>query len=124
MLLRQALSGLRKIITVDAGKNQEAWRPSLVLHYIQDRYLQPSFVIDISAHMKKKLEAILCYETQFYNPGLNEPQTYISSSQFLETVTSRAMMFGKRIGVEYAEGFISEKLIGLRSFDGIIKNVT
>ncbi|HEX3023649.1 MAG TPA: bacillithiol biosynthesis deacetylase BshB1 [Chitinophagaceae bacterium] len=118
------LSGLRKIITVDAGKNQEAWRPSLVLHYIQDRYLQPSFVIDISAHMKKKLEAILCYETQFYNPGLNEPQTYISSSQFLETVTSRAMMFGKRIGVEYAEGFISEKLIGLRSFDGIIKNVT
>ena len=72
------------------------------------------------------MEAVLCYATQFHNenPDQNEPQTYISSPQFLETVKARAMMLGKRIGVDYAEGFISEKLIGLRSFDAIIKNVT
>ena len=89
--------------------------------------MQPSFAIDISKHMSKKMEAVLCYATQFHspNPDLNEePQTYISSPQFLETVKARAMMLGKRIGVEYAEGFISEKLIGLSSFDAIIKNVT
>lgn len=118
------LSGLRKIITEHDGKYQEAWRPSYVFHYIQDRFIQPSFVIDISAHIEKKMEAILCYTTQFHNPDLNEPQTYISSAQFLETVKARAMMLGKRIGVEYAEGFISEKLIGFQSFDAIIKNVT
>ncbi|MDE3143615.1 MAG: bacillithiol biosynthesis deacetylase BshB1 [Bacteroidota bacterium] len=118
------LAGLRKIKTDDNGKDQEAWRPSYVFHYIQDRFIQPSFVIDISAHMNKKMEAVLCYSSQFFNPDIDEPQTYISSPQFLETVKARAMMLGKRIGVEYAEGFISEKLIGLQSFDAIIKNVT
>jgi bacillithiol biosynthesis deacetylase BshB1 len=118
------LSGLRKIETKLEGKMQEAWRPTYVFHYIQDRFIQPSFVIDISAYMATKMEAVLCYTTQFHNPDLQEPQTYISSPQFLETVKARAMMLGKRIGVEYAEGFISEKLIGLKSFDAIIKNLT
>ena len=106
------LSGLRKIVTNDEGKMQDAWKPKYVFHYIQDRYLQPSFVVDISAYHDKKLESILCYATQFHNPNLNEPNTYISSPQFLETVKARSMMFGKRIGVQYAEGFISEKILG------------
>ena len=118
------LAGLRKIRTDDDGKHQEPWRPSYVFHYIQDRFIQPSFVIDISPYMTKKMESVLCYATQFHNQDLQEPQTYISSPQFLETVKARAMMLGKRIGVDYAEGFISEKLIGLKSFDAIIKNVT
>jgi bacillithiol biosynthesis deacetylase BshB1 len=120
------LSGLRKIETEFAGIKQEAWRSTYVFHYVQDRFIQPSFVIDISAYMQKKIEAVLCYKTQFYSDYINndEPQTYISSSQFLETVKARAMMMGKRIGVEYAEGFISEKVIGFKNFDGFIKNVT
>jgi len=120
------LSGLRKIETQFEGNNQEKWRPSYVFHYIQDRFIQPSFVIDISAYMSKKIEAVLAYSTQFYvsEVQLNEPQTYISSPQFLETVKARAMMLGKRIGVEYAEGFISEKVLGIRSFDAIVQNIT
>jgi bacillithiol biosynthesis deacetylase BshB1 len=118
------LSGLRKIEIMEDGKPLEAWRPAYVFHYIQDRYIQPSFVIDISDYINKKMEAIACYTTQFNSPGLDEPQTYISSPQFLDTVRARAMMLGKRIGVEYAEGFISEKVIGLQNFNAIIKNVT
>ncbi|GHT98220.1 MAG: bacillithiol biosynthesis deacetylase BshB1 [Hydrotalea flava] len=120
------LAGLRKIETTDNEIPQEKWRPTYVFHYIQDRFIQPSFVIDISAYMSQKIEAVLAYATQFYKPdvNLNEPQTYISSPQFLETVKARAMMLGKRIGVEYAEGFISEKVLGIRSFDAIVKNVT
>ena len=120
------LSGLRKIETSDGGYAQKKWRPTYVFHYIQDRFIQPSFVIDISAYMPQKIEAVLAYTTQFYTPeiNLNEPQTYISSPQFLETVKARAMMLGKRIGVEYAEGFISEKVLGIRSFDAMIQNVT
>jgi bacillithiol biosynthesis deacetylase BshB1 len=118
------LSGLRKIETQFEGVAQEAWRPAYVFHYIQDRFIQPSFVIDISKHMEKKIESVLAYTTQFYNPDLNEPQTYISSPQFIESVKARAMMLGKRIGVEYAEGYISEKMIGIKSLDNIIQLAT
>ncbi len=118
------LSGLRKIETSHNNIAQVPWRPKYVFHYIQDRFIQPSFVVDISAYHQKKIDSILCYTTQFHNPEVNEPQTYISSPQFLETVKARAMMLGKRIGVEYAEGFISEKVLGISSFDAIIQNVT
>lgn len=119
------LSGLRKIETVDeVGNLQEQHRPAYVFHYIQDRFIQPNFVIDISAFHDKKIEAIMCYTTQFHNADSNEPQTYISSPLFLETVKARAMMFGKRIGVQYAEGFISEKLLGVSSLDAFIANAT
>lgn len=118
------LSGLRKIITTYEGDEQKAWKPSYVFHYIQDKFIPPSFVVDISAHQEKKIEAILCYSTQFHNPDSSEPQTYISSPSFLETVKARAMMLGKRIGVAYAEGFISEKVLGVQSFDAFVQNVT
>ncbi len=118
------LSGLRKIETFFEGIPQVAWRPANVFHYIQDRFLQPSFVVDISTHMDKKVESVMAYTTQFYNPNLDEPQTYISSPHFLESVRARAMMLGKRIGVEYAEGYISEKMIGISSFDSLLLHST
>eukprot|EP00611_Tribonema_gayanum_P018240 TRINITY_DN31319_c0_g1_i1.p1 TRINITY_DN31319_c0_g1~~TRINITY_DN31319_c0_g1_i1.p1 ORF type:complete len:243 (-),score=27.67 TRINITY_DN31319_c0_g1_i1:96-824(-) len=118
------LAGLRKIETTVDGKTQEAWRPTYVFHYIQDRFIQPSFVVDITAYMDKKIESVLAYTTQFNSTGGNEPQTYISTPQFLETVKARAMMLGKRIGVGYAEGYITEKIIGINSFDAIIKHST
>jgi bacillithiol biosynthesis deacetylase BshB1 len=119
------LSGLRKIETTDDDGNiQEKHRPSYVFHYIQDRFIQPDFAIDISAFHDKKLEAIKCYTTQFHSTDSTEPQTYISSPMFLETVKARAMMLGKRIGVTYAEGFISEKLLGITGFDALIANET
>ncbi|NCT94633.1 MAG: bacillithiol biosynthesis deacetylase BshB1 [Chitinophagaceae bacterium] len=119
------LSGLRKIETVQDGQAQEAWRPSYVFHYIQDRFIQPSFVVDITPFMERKMESVLAYTTQFNSGGNDgEPQTYISSPQFLEQVKARAMLLGKRIGVGYAEGYITEKIIGFNSFDAIIKHST
>jgi N-acetylglucosamine malate deacetylase 1 len=118
------LSGLRKIETSSDGKLQEAWRPKYVFQYIQDRYLEPDFIFDISPFHDKKMEAIQCYATQFYNPQLEEPNTYISSPEFLNSITSREMILGKRIGVRFAEGFISEKMIGISSFDAFIQHST
>jgi len=118
------LSGLRKIETTEGGIIQEAWRPKYVFHYIQDRFLQPSFVVDISRYMDEKIESVLAYKTQFFNSELDEPQTYISSPEFLDSVKARAMMLGKRIGVKFAEGFISEKIVGINSFDAFIQNST
>lgn len=118
------LSGLMKIETTDNGIKQEPWRPAYVLHYIQDRFLKPDFVVDITAVFEKKLESIKAYGTQFHNPEAGGPQTYISAPGFLESVVYRHKMFGKMIGVEYAEGFITEKIIGLKSLDSIIKKNT
>lgn len=118
------LSGLRKIETYADGELQPIWKPKNVFHYIQDRYLEPDFIVDITGYMDKKMEAINAYGTQFFNPGLDEPQTYISSSGFLEGIKGRALLFGKRIGVEYGEGFVTEKTIGVRSLDALIHNVT
>ena len=118
------LSGLRKVETMQEGISQNAWRPAYTFHYIQDRFIQPSFVIDITAYMERKMEAVLAYGTQFTNADTSEPQTYISSPQFLETVKARALMLGKRIGVGYAEGYITEKIIGFSNFDAIIKHTT
>ena len=118
------LSGLRKIETLDdAGRPQEFWRPKYVFHYIQDRYAAPSFVYDISPVFEAKLQSIRAYSSQFYSAGYDasEPQTYISSPEFLNAIIGRHQMFGKMIGVAYAEGFITEKMIGVRDFDAFVR---
>ena len=95
-------------------------RPKQVLHYIQWKAIQPDFVIDISSHMKTKLEAVMAYKSQFYNPESKAVDTPISSKQFIDSVSYRASDLGRLIGVDYAEGFTSEKLVGLDSLDALI----
>ena len=114
------LSGLVKIETNSAGERQKPWRPKYVFHYIQDRYLKPDFVLDISDVFEQKIEAVRAYRTQFFNPDVEGPQTYISTPGFIESIVYRAKMFGKLIGVEYAEGFTTAKAIGIKSLDAFI----
>lgn len=108
------LAGLRKIETHFDGELQAAWRPNLLLHFIQDRYVQPDIVIDVTAYWDKKIESILAYGSQFFNPDWeNEPQTYISSPEFIKIIEARAIEYGKVIQVKYAEGFTSRKILGV-----------
>jgi len=107
------LSGLPKIETEVEGLNQAAHRPRLLLQYIQDRYLKPDIIVDISEHMDKKIESIKAFKTQFYNPDVEGLQTYISSPEFFETVIGRSREFGKSIGATFGEGFTSRKLLGV-----------
>ena len=118
------LSGLGKIETSQNGTAQSAWRPKYVLNYIQDRFLQPNFVIDITNVFEQKLEAIKAYTTQFTNGEKDGPQTYISTPDFLDSVVYRHKWFGKMIGVKYAEGFITEKTPGIKSLDALIQENT
>jgi bacillithiol biosynthesis deacetylase BshB1 len=121
------LSGLIKIETADgSGKKQDAWRPKYIFHYIQDRYQEPDFIIDITDVFDIRMNAIKAYTTQFYNPENEDdgPQTYISTPDFLEGIIARARVIGKKIGVKYGEGFNTEKRIGLKSLDSLILNET
>jgi bacillithiol biosynthesis deacetylase BshB1 len=106
-------SGLRRIETKVDDVAQKEWRPKLVLQYIQDRYIKPDVIMDITDFMDKKVKAIRAFKTQFDNPDTSEPQTYISSPEFLEAVIARAREFGKNIGAQYGEGFTSRKLLGV-----------
>lgn len=118
------LSGLIKIETNHDHVAQNPWRPKLVLHYIQDRYLEPDFLLDITNVIEDKINAIKAYTTQFYNPDIEGPETYISKPEFMDNLINRNKILGKRIGVPYAEGFITKKIIGIRNLDAIIQETT
>jgi hypothetical protein len=121
------LSGLSKIETKDeSGNAQQRWKPAYVLHYIQDWYYEPDLLIDITGVFDQRMKAIEAYTTQFHTgkSSGDGPQTYISTPDFLESIIARARMLGKKIGVKYAEGFITEKKIGIRSLDALICNET
>jgi bacillithiol biosynthesis deacetylase BshB1 len=117
------LSGLRKIETADNDLPQESWRPKYIFHYIQDRFYPPSFVFDVTPVFEQKMAAIRAYTSQFHSADYKreEPQTYISTPEFLGSIVGRHQMLGKMIGVPYAEGFISEKMIGIRAFDALVQ---
>ena len=102
------LSGLLKIDT-----NQELWRPRAVYHYIQDRYMQPDFSIDITEFWSKKLESIHAFSSQFFDPNSDEPETPITSPDFMNYIEGRAHQFGRDINAKYAEGFVVERMIGV-----------
>lgn len=106
------LAGLPKI---DTG--QEAWRPKVVYHYIQFEEIEPTFVIDISDFIDKKIEAVKAYSSQFYNVNSDEPETLISSQSFLESVRYRSANLGRLSRVDYAEGFTTEKLVAVDYLD-------
>ena len=115
------LSGLRRIETNLENTLQEAWRPKHVFHYIQWQPIEPDFVVNISGFMDKKIDAVKAYKTQFYDPkNTNEPKTPISNLNFLESVTYRAKDFGRIVGVDYAEGFTTEKYPAINSVFDLI----
>ena len=110
------LAGLRKIKTNFQGKDQEAHRPKTVYHYIQDHFIKPDFVIDVTPFVNQKIEAIRAYKTQFFDPNSTEPKTPISGENFFEFLRGRMSEFGRNIGVDYAEGYTVERVLGVDSF--------
>ncbi len=113
-------SGLIKIETHSDNKIQQAWRPKAVYHYIQDQYIHPDFVIDISDFIDIKHKAIMAYSSQFYNPSSNEPETPISSKHFIETINSKMSILGRDIGVKFAEGFTVNRYPGINSLFDLV----
>ncbi len=114
------LSGLRRIETEVDNHIQDAWRPKLVYHYIQWKNNEPDFVVDISGFMEVKMASILAYDSQFYNPNTNEPETPIATKNFLDSVKYRAQDLGRIIGTAYAEGFTVERYLAVNSLSDLI----
>lgn len=114
------LSGLQKVETVFEGKNQLAWRPKQLYHYVQWNNVTPDIVVDISGFMELKLDAVMAYDSQFYKPNSAEPETPISTQNFLDSIKYRAADLGRLVGVDSAEGFTSSRLLGVNLLSDLL----
>lgn len=84
------------------------------LAYYQGRFeMSPSFVVDISEHFERKMEAIRCYASQFSPRTAGEPETEIADPLFIEKIRARARHYGAMIGVEYGEPFLLKDPVGI-----------
>ena len=115
------LSGLSKIKTnYKNSKIQLSWTPKQIYHYIQWFDLKPDLLIDISDFQEKKMKAIKAYKSQFYNPKSKEPNTPISSKNFIDSIKQRDQNFGRISGVDAAEGFTVERPPVVKDIKGIM----
>lgn len=114
------LSGLRKIETIHLGKKQSPHRPKAVYRYIQDYWIKPDIIVDISDEMGHKIKSIQAFGSQFYDPESKEPETPISSADFMDFIYARAQQFGRLINVKYGEGFNVERPIGLEDLTELL----
>ncbi len=116
-LLQQAFfkSGLAKILTIHDGVEQSPYRAKKLYHFIQNDYIEPDFIMDISGYWQKKYDSIMAFSSQFYDPGNAEPNTFISSPGFLDFIEARAKVFGHRIGAKYGEGFTTATTPGINN---------
>jgi bacillithiol biosynthesis deacetylase BshB1 len=114
------LSGLSKIETLIGGKSQDKWRPKLVYHYIQWKNIEPDFVMDVTGFIDYKTKAVQAYTSQFFDPHSKEPETPITSKNFIDSINYRARDFGRLIGVDYAEGYTSERYVAIENLDKLI----
>jgi bacillithiol biosynthesis deacetylase BshB1 len=114
------MSGLRKIETKHNGEDQAPWRPKSVYHYIQNNYIEPDFVVDITPFWETKIESILAFKSQFYDPSSQEPKSFISDPDFLPFIEARAREYGHKILVKYGEGFTVERMPGVNDLFDLI----
>lgn len=114
------LSGLRRIETEMDGQPQEAWRPKVVYHYIQWKNLVPDFVVDVTGFMDVKVDSLMAYSSQFYDPNSTDPVTPIATKNFKDSILYRAADLGRLIGSEYAEGFTVERYVAVNSLGDLV----
>jgi N-acetylglucosamine malate deacetylase 1 len=114
-------AGLRKLATSSGGKQQQPHRPHHYFEFMQWHEFNPAFVVDISETYDIKMKSIRAHASQFFNPESKEPETRLSSPSFLDTIETRCKYYGQKIGVAYAEPFLTQFTMGVNDmFDLII----
>lgn len=82
-----------------------------VYFYMINGFHTPDFVIDVSAEMNTKIKALHAYSSQFVKNEHTFDTPLVNG--YIETVEARERMFGKQVGVTFAEGFKTEKPVVL-----------
>lgn len=108
-------SGLRRIETELDGEAQKAWRPKVIYHYIQDYFIKPDFVVDITPYVETKFKSIKAFASQFYDPNSKEPESPISVANFDDYLMGRMAQMGRYIGADFGEGYTIARPVGVKS---------
>ena len=114
------LSGLVKIETGSEAAPEMPWRPRAVYHFIQDQDRVPDVVVNIEGHLETKFKAVMAYASQFHDPQSTEPETPISSPEFMDHVRGRATSMGRPAGFKHGEGFEVRRPVGTESLLDLI----
>jgi len=83
-----------------------------VFYYMINGFQSPDFVIDITETINKKIASLTAYESQFVK-GDRSVDTPLTNG-YIETVESRERLYGKQVGVKYAEGFKAKQPLLLK----------
>jgi bacillithiol biosynthesis deacetylase BshB1 len=100
------LSGLAK---VDTG--QPRFRPDKIVYFMLPRtkLVTPTFIVDITRQFEGRMRAVRAYKSQLYDAQSTEPETRLTTADFLERVEVDLRQYGNLIQVKYGEGFFSEE---------------
>jgi N-acetylglucosamine malate deacetylase 1 len=105
-LVRDAcfVAGLKRI-----EPDVPAHRPFKVLHCITYRedFDKPTFVVDISDEFEQKLEAVMCYASQFEGAAQAGEVFPAGDHPLLQTVRHHAVHYGSMIRTRYGEPFLT-----------------
>ena len=93
------LAGLKKIKAPGAPH-----RPFKILQCMSNYAFTPSFVVDITKQMDRKIEAIRCYESQF-GPQKKPLPIFFPTGDIFGRIRMRNSYYGSLIGTDYGEPF-------------------
>jgi bacillithiol biosynthesis deacetylase BshB1 len=114
------LSGLIKIKSKLNNANQNPWRPTIILYSIQNNFVDPDFVLDVSDYFQTKIKSIECFRSQFYDSESKEPESFISSKGFMAFINARSIDLGHSIGVAHGEGFTCDSKLKIDNLKNIL----
>ncbi|MGE5840541.1 MAG: bacillithiol biosynthesis deacetylase BshB1 [Deltaproteobacteria bacterium] len=106
-------SGLAKVETTAHGVKQSHFRPRSYYCFMQWHEFTPSFIVDITDEYDQRMEAVKAFRSQFHDPSSKEPETVLSSPEFIEMLRARYEYYGDRIGKKYGEPFFSYSMISV-----------
>ena len=111
-LVREA-ARLASMYKYDEDTGAEKIAPPIVAHNVFSRRVLPSFIVDISDHLEVKMEAIRAHRSQFYDPRSKDPETRLSSKEFLVELENRSRFFGSLIGARAGEPFYVREALNI-----------
>ncbi len=76
--------------------------------------------MDISDFWNIKEASIRAFKSQFYDPNSSEPESYLTSPEFLEFLKARSQEMGHMIGAKFGEGYTKTKMIGIKDFFDLV----
>ena len=97
----------------DANFGQARTKVPMIAHNVFSHRVAPSFIVDISDFLEEKMAAITAHQSQFYDPHSKEPETRLTSKDFLNELEIRSRYFGSLIGVAAGEPFYVREALNI-----------